>query len=77
LNQEETVRGNNLGNAKRKKNNTLERRRGEIPQREKQRARYSTIGVFPLPPQLKLPTLIIRTGKLHTQNSNNRKKMVS
>lgn len=43
---------------------TLVRMRGEIPESASQRAMNSTIGVFPLPPQVKFPTLITRTGNL-------------
>lgn len=38
--------------------------RGEIPESARQRAMNSTIGVFPLPPQVKFPTLITGTGNL-------------
>lgn len=38
--------------------------RGEIPESTNQRAMNSTMGVFPLPPQVKFPTLITGTGNL-------------
>lgn len=43
---------------------TLVRMRGEIPESANQRAMNSTMGVFPLPPQVKFPTLITGTGNL-------------
>ena len=42
---------------------TLVRMRGGIPESAKKRAMNSTIGVFPLPPHVKLPTLITGTAK--------------
>ena len=45
--------------------------RGEIPESDNQRAMNSTIGVFPLPPHVKFPTLITGTGNLSNKNISN------
>lgn len=54
---------------------------GEIPSSANERARNSTIGVLPLPPHVKFPTLITGTGNLNqykkktqTQLQNPRKR---
>lgn len=53
---------------------------GEIPDSANHRAMYSTIGVFPLPPQVKFPTLITGIGNLQNPrqqmiiNENNKRK---
>ena len=47
--------------------------RGQTPQLENKLDRYSTMGVFPFPPHVKLPTLITGTGNLHPNNKNHNK----
>jgi Fic family protein len=61
---------------KTKSNSTLVRMRGEIPESDNQRAMNSTIGVFPLPPHVKFPTLITGTGNLSNQNISNKLKKI-
>lgn len=50
---------------------TLLRMRGEIPESASQSAMNSTIGVFPLPPHVKFPTLITGTGNLLNSKKTN------
>lgn len=49
---------------------TLVRMSGEIPSSANERARNSTIGVLPLPPHVKFPTLITGTGNLNQYKKN-------
>jgi hypothetical protein len=53
----------------------LVRRRGETPSLWKARARYSTMGVLPLPPQVMFPTLTTGTGRARRRRSRDEERI--